>query len=329
MFGEQLAHRAHELTPRVNLEKLRPLQCPPSVDARQSIGDLFSLFCGQRLGLFVARGHINDRESIAEGFPPNAVVWQKEQIRLVDLVGHRHVKLRPRYAPWGRQIDLPDGLPFEPQSPLLKTPASRWLQAPSSSLGGCSIELRAYCRPLLLRYSSSLTSLQHADATGSGSCPVVARRLVGPARTPAANRMAARSSCRQSSSDFCSISIMVWARGPGILWRRAACPTSSIARYSSSASIASIFPTLKKFKRAMKHGLLGESVGDLAVFLAVTRVIKVGELGLGPQGVEVVPGDLRIFLHCSVNIPERLNSMTLLAKFLIDKVEALGPFPGP
>ena len=63
-------------------------------------------------------------------------------------------------------------------------------------------------------------------------------------------------------------------------------------------------------------------------FLAVTRVIKVGELGLGSQGVEVVPGDLRIFLHCSVNIPERLYNMTLPAKFLIDKVEALGPFPG-
>ena len=81
-------------------------------------------------------------------------------------------------------------------------------------------------------------------------------------------------------------------------------------RYSSSASIASIFPTSKKFKRAMKHGLLSESVGhqagrghpqddegDLAVFLAVTQVIKVGELGLGPQGEKVVPGDLRIFLH--------------------------------
>ena len=59
------------------------------------------------------------------------------------------------------------------QSPLLQTPASRWLRAPSSSLGGCSIRQRAYCRPLLLRYSSSLTSLQHVDATGSGSCPVV------------------------------------------------------------------------------------------------------------------------------------------------------------
>ena len=69
--------------------------------------------------------------------------------------------------------------------------------------------------------------------------------------------------------------------------------------------------------------------GNLAVFLATTRMIKVGELGLGPQGAEVVPGDLCIFLHCSINIPERLNSMTLPAKFLIDKVQALGPLPGP
>ena len=66
---------------------------------------------------------------------------------------------------------------------------------------------------------------------------------------------------------------------------------------------------------------------DLTGFLVVNRMIKVGELGLGPHGVEVVPGDLRIFLHCSVNIPERLNSMTLPVKFLVDPVKALGPGP--
>ena len=72
-----------------------------------------------------------------------------------------------------------------------------------------------------------------------------------------------------------------------------------------------------------------DNEGDLAVFLAVTPVIKVGELGFEHQGVEVVPGNLRIFLHCSVNIRERLNSMTLPAELLIDKAEALGPFPRP
>ena len=84
------------------------------VNPSQAISNLCRGLVSQRLGLFEARGHINDRESVAVGFPPYAVVWQKEQIRLVDFVGHRHVKLRPRCAPWGRQIDLPDGLPFEP-----------------------------------------------------------------------------------------------------------------------------------------------------------------------------------------------------------------------
>ena len=116
---QQLAHRTHELAPRVNLKELQPLQWPPSVDPRQSIGDLRRGLASQRLSLFEARGHSNDRESVAVGFPPHAVVRQKEQIRLVDLVRRGDVKLRPRYAPWGRQIDLPDGLPFEPVLGLL------------------------------------------------------------------------------------------------------------------------------------------------------------------------------------------------------------------
>ena len=90
---------------------------------------------------------------------------------------------------------------------------------------------------------------------------------------------------------------------------------------------ASLFSEMVGYKAGRGHPQDHE--GNFAVFLAVTRVIKVGELGLGPQGVQVVSADLRIFLHCSVNIPEQLNSMTLPAKFLVDPVEALGPFPGP
>ena len=71
---QQLAHRTHELAPWVNLKELRPLQWPPSVDPIQSIGDLCRGFVSQRLSLFVAWGYINDRESVAEGFPPYAVV---------------------------------------------------------------------------------------------------------------------------------------------------------------------------------------------------------------------------------------------------------------
>ena len=88
---------------------------------------------------------------------------------------------------------------------------------------------------------------------------------------------------------------------------------------------ASLLNELVGYKAGRGHSQ--NHICNFAVFLVVTRVIKDGELGLGPQGVEVVPGDLRIFLHCSVHIPERLNSMTLPAKFLVDPVEALGPFP--
>ena len=115
VFGEQLAHRTHELAPRVNLKELRPPQGAPLVNPSQAIGNLCRGLASQRLSLFVARGHINDRESVAEGFPPYAVVWQKEQIRLVGLVRRGDVKLRPRYAQWG----MPNGLPFEPVLGLL------------------------------------------------------------------------------------------------------------------------------------------------------------------------------------------------------------------
>ena len=71
------------------------------------------------------------------------------------------------------------------------------------------------------------------------SCVAKQQEVDGPASIPALKRIAVFSSHRQSSSDFCATSITVWARGPGILWRRAVCLTSSIALYSSSASIAS------------------------------------------------------------------------------------------
>ena len=62
--------------------------------------------------------------------------------------------------------------------------------------------------------------------------------------------------------------------------------------------------------------------------MAATRVMKVGELGLVSKGVEVVPGDLGIFLHCRVDVSEGFYGMASPTKFLVDKVQALGPLPG-
>ena len=114
----------------------------------------------------------------------------------------------------------------------------------TSSLGDCSIYWPGGRTAFYLalsrsaRYSRSLISLKHAEATGPGSCPVVARRLVGQTITLAAKRIVVFSSRRQSTIEFCAISIMVWAGGPGILWRRPVCPASRIELYSSSASNA-------------------------------------------------------------------------------------------
>ena len=134
---------------------------------------------------------------------------------------------------------------------------------------------------------------------------------------------------------------MVWARGPGIFVAVGAVADlghCAVKLFGKTHDIRSQKTGFKLKRASLLSELVGykagrghpqDHEGNFAVFLAVTRVIKVGELGLGTQAVEVVPGDLRIFLHCSVNIPERLNSMTLPAKFLVDPVEALGPFPGP
>ena len=119
VLRQQLTDGAHKLAPRVNLKELRLPQKAPLVNPSKAIGDLCRSLASQRLSLFVAAGDVINRESIAESFPSYAVVWQEEQVCLMDLVWYRHVKFRPWYVSWSRQIDLPDGLLFEPVLGLL------------------------------------------------------------------------------------------------------------------------------------------------------------------------------------------------------------------
>ena len=110
---------SHELTAGVNLKELRPPQGAPLVNPSKAIGDLCRSLACQGLSLFVAAGDVNNRESVTECFPSYAVVRQEEQVGLIDPVWYRHVKRRPWYVPWSRQIDLPDGLLLEPVLGLL------------------------------------------------------------------------------------------------------------------------------------------------------------------------------------------------------------------
>ena len=119
VLRQQLTDGAHELAPRVNLKELRPPQGAPLINPSKAIGDLCRCLASQGLSLFVAAGDVNDRESITEGILSYAVVWQEQQVCLMDLVWSRHVKFRLLYVSWSRQIDLPDGLLFEPVHGLL------------------------------------------------------------------------------------------------------------------------------------------------------------------------------------------------------------------
>ena len=119
VLRQQLTGGAHELAPRVNLKELRPPQGAPLVNPSKAISDLRCSLARQGLSLFVAAGDVNDRESKTEGFLSYAIMWQEEQVCLRDLVWYRHVKFRPWYVSWSRQIDLPDGLFFEPVIGLL------------------------------------------------------------------------------------------------------------------------------------------------------------------------------------------------------------------
>ena len=112
VLRQQLTDGAHELTAGVNLKELRPPQGAPLVSPSKAIGDLSRSLASQGLSLFVAAGDINDSESMTEGFPSYAVVWQEEQVGLIYPVKYRQVKFRPWYVSWSRQIDLPDGLLF-------------------------------------------------------------------------------------------------------------------------------------------------------------------------------------------------------------------------
>ena len=114
VLSKELANWPHKFTSRVNLKKLGPLQRPSSVDTRQGIGDLCCALASQRLSFLVAAGDIHDRESILISPPSHAVVRKEKEVSLMDLVWHPDIKLRSRYVPWSRQVDLPDSLLLEP-----------------------------------------------------------------------------------------------------------------------------------------------------------------------------------------------------------------------
>ena len=67
---QQLAHRAHELTPRIDLQKLGPFKWASLVNSCKGICNLFGLLCSQGLDCFILGGHINHSQGILVCLPP-------------------------------------------------------------------------------------------------------------------------------------------------------------------------------------------------------------------------------------------------------------------
>ena len=180
VLRQQLTDGAHELALRVSLKELRQPQGAPLVNTGKAIGDLCRSLASQGLSLFIAAGDVNDRENITEGFPSYAGVWQEEQACLMDLVWYRHVKFRPWYVSWSRQIDLPNGLLLEPVFGLLLSHlccrrqlfyACEPLSVTSGTVVNGKWLTAIYLAPS--RYSNSQISRLHAEATNPGVCPVM------------------------------------------------------------------------------------------------------------------------------------------------------------
>ena len=64
VLSQQPGNLTHKLAPRVNLEKPRPFERAPLVDAGESISNFFSYFRGQRLGLLIAGSDIHHGQGV-------------------------------------------------------------------------------------------------------------------------------------------------------------------------------------------------------------------------------------------------------------------------
>ena len=58
-------HTSHELTARINLQKLRPSQRAALVNRLKSLRNFSRVFRGQRHGFFVAAGYVDNDERVS------------------------------------------------------------------------------------------------------------------------------------------------------------------------------------------------------------------------------------------------------------------------
>ena len=181
------------------------------------------------------------------------------------------------------------------QSPLLQTPASRWLRAPSSSLGGCSIGqslLWAIATKVFQQPDQPPTCGRHRLRKVSSCRPEVGRAGQHPRGEthcgllilpPELKRFLRNidQGVGQRAGDFVAAGAVADLEHCAVkLFGK----THDIGLQKTGFKLkrASLLDELVAHKAGRCHPQDDES--DLAVFLAVIRVIKSASWGSGPRG---------------------------------------------
>ena len=104
-----LGDSTRKFAPRVNLQKLRPLQRAASANRLNSFYNLVSIFRSQSLGSFVEAGHVDNGQRIFVDFVTTGqfVVRQQKKVCLVHSVRICFIEFSLRNVAWCREVDLP------------------------------------------------------------------------------------------------------------------------------------------------------------------------------------------------------------------------------
>jgi len=96
-------HASHDLTPRVDLQQLRPRQRAALVNQLKRFCNFRRVFGGQRLSLFVTAGDVDNSQHVFVNFaaPRELVMRQKKKVCLVDRVRRRYIEFGLWNISWG------------------------------------------------------------------------------------------------------------------------------------------------------------------------------------------------------------------------------------
>ena len=109
VLAHSIGHSTHKLTPRVDLQHLRPLERPASVYLGKASRDFIAILTRQCLRSFVPACHIHNRQGVLVNLLSSRefVMGQEEKVGLVDCIGQRDIEVGSRDVAGPGEVNLP------------------------------------------------------------------------------------------------------------------------------------------------------------------------------------------------------------------------------